>query len=205
MKHATLLNVNGDARELAVEPRRTLLDVLTEDFKLSRTKEGCGIGECGACTVYMDGKLVSSCLVLAMDADRKEIVTMEKFTSGDPGFSPTMESFIHPDQIARRANFGSVGAKTRTEVPTFCHLCPAHCSMNAIVEDGRVVDLEPDMESGLYAEQCAVNKGRFTIPESPPRGCRMRWPVAGRRRTPDPSAPPIRTPRIQGRASLLIR
>jgi anaerobic selenocysteine-containing dehydrogenase len=165
MKHVTRLNVNGNAREMAVEPRQTLLDVLTEDFKLSRTKEGCGIGECGACTVYMDGKLVSSCLVLAMDADRKDIVTMEKFTAGDPGFSPTMESFIHPDQIARRANFGSVSAKTRSEVPTFCHLCPAHCSMNAIVEDGRVVDLEPDMESGLYAEQCAVNKGRFTIPE----------------------------------------
>ncbi len=75
MRHATRLNVNGEARELALEPMQTLLDVLTEDFRLSRTKEGCGIGECGACTVYMDGKLVSSCLVLAMDADGKEIVT----------------------------------------------------------------------------------------------------------------------------------
>jgi anaerobic selenocysteine-containing dehydrogenase len=165
MKQMTRLNVNGDAHDLAVEPNQTLLDVLTEDLRLSRTKEGCGIGECGACTVYMEGKLISSCLVLAMDADGKEIVTMEKFTAGHPGFSPTMEGFIHPDQLARRANFGSAGAQTRSEVPTFCHLCPAHCSMNAIVEDGRVVDLEPDMESGLYAEQCAVNKGRFTIPE----------------------------------------
>ncbi len=165
MKHVTRLNVNGGDRELAVEPTQTLLDVLIEDFKLSRTKEGCGIGECGACTVYMDGKLVSSCLVLATDADGKEIVTMEKFTAGDPGFSPTMESFIHPDELARRANFGSGESTERTVVPTFCHLCPAHCSMKAIVDNGKVVDLEPDMESGLYAEQCAVNKGRFTIPE----------------------------------------
>jgi anaerobic selenocysteine-containing dehydrogenase len=113
----------------------------------------------------MDGKLVSSCLVLAMDADGKDVVTMEKLTAGEPGFHPIMEAFIHPDQGARRTSFASPGAKTTTEIPTFCHLCPAHCSMNAIVQDGRVVDLEPDMESGLYAEQCAVNKGRFTIPE----------------------------------------
>ena len=165
MMHTTRLNVNGEVRELAVEPRRTLLDVLTEDYRLARTKEGCGIGECGACTVSMDGKLVNSCLVLAMDADRKDIVTMEKTTAGDSGFSPMMEAFIHPDQGARRASTASPGTKTSTEIPTFCHLCPAHCSMKAIVEDGRVVDLEPDMESGLYAEQCAVNKGRFTIPE----------------------------------------
>ncbi|MDP6560610.1 MAG: molybdopterin-dependent oxidoreductase, partial [Candidatus Binatia bacterium] len=76
-----------------------------------------------------------------------------------------MEAFIHPDHGARRTSLAEPGTKPTTEAPTFCHLCPAHCSMMAIVEEGRVVDLEPDMESGLYAEQCAVNKGRFTIPE----------------------------------------
>ena len=64
---------------------RTLLEVLVEDFRLAKTKEGCSIGECGACTVAMDGKLVSSCLVLAVDADGKDIVTMEKLTAGEPG------------------------------------------------------------------------------------------------------------------------
>ena len=165
MKHDIQLQVNGQRRDMAVDSSRTLLDVLQEDFRFARTKEGCGIGECGACTVEMDGKFVSACLLLALDADRKDIVTMEKQTAGMPGFHPLMEAFIHPDEGARRTNFTSPGVKSSTEVPTFCHLCPAHCSMLAIVQDGKVVDLEPEMESGLYAEQCAVNKGRFTIPE----------------------------------------
>ncbi|OGA43433.1 MAG: hypothetical protein A3G25_12480 [Betaproteobacteria bacterium RIFCSPLOWO2_12_FULL_63_13] len=165
MKHDIQLQVNGQRRAMTVESTRTLLDVLEEDFRLARTKEGCGIGECGACTVEIDGNLSSACLVLAVDADQKNIVTMEKQTAGMPGFHPLMEAFIHPDDGARRTNFASPGVKSSAEVPTFCHLCPAHCSMLAIVEDGKVVDLEPEMESGLYAEQCAVNKGRFTIPE----------------------------------------
>ena len=164
-RHSVRLKVNGEVRHLTVDPWRTLLDVLLEDFKLARTKEGCSIGECGACTVSMDGKFVNSCLLLAIDADGRDIVTMEKLTAGAPGFHPLMEAFIHPDHGARQANFGSVRSKTSTETFTFCHLCPAHCSMKAIVQDGKVVDLEPDMESGLCAEQCAVNKGRFTIPE----------------------------------------
>lgn len=165
MKIATRLTVNGKQRELAVAPSRTLLEVLVEDFRLAKTKEGCSIGECGSCTVSLDGKLVSACLVLAADADGKDIVTMEKLTAGQPGFHPVMEAFIHPDQGARQANFAARDAKPSTEILTFCHLCAGHCSMKAIVQDGKLVDLEPDMESGLYAEQCALNKGRFTIPE----------------------------------------
>ena len=159
------LSINGEVREMSVEASRTLLEVLVEDFRLSKTKEGCSIGECGACTVAMDGKLVSSCLLLAVDAHGKDIVTMEKLTTGDPGFSPMMEAFIHPDKGARRTNFGSSGAGTSTVIPTFCHVCATHCSINVVVEDGKVVDLEPEMESGLFSEQCPVNKGRFSIPE----------------------------------------
>ncbi len=176
MKHTVRLSVNGETRDLMVEPSTTLLDVLTEDFRLSRTKEGCGVGECGACTVSLNGKLVNSCLTLAVDADRRDIVTMESVAAGKPGFSPMMEAFIHPDTGARRASTADPGTKPASEVPTFCHLCPAHCSMKAIVEDGRVVDLEPDMESGLYAEQCAVNKGRFTIPEVMQHKDRLLYP-----------------------------
>ncbi|MCC6475021.1 MAG: molybdopterin-dependent oxidoreductase [Burkholderiales bacterium] len=166
---AIRLNVNGVSRDMEVAPWRTLLDVLVEDFRLAKTKEGCSIGECGACTVSMDGKLVCSCLVQAVEAHGRNVVTMEKLTGGETGFSPMREAFIHPDQGARRARAGeathSPGTKDSKAVFTFCHLCAGHCSMKAIVEDGRVVDLEPDMESGLYAEQCALNKGRFTIPE----------------------------------------
>ncbi|MGD0023263.1 MAG: molybdopterin-dependent oxidoreductase [Xanthobacteraceae bacterium] len=177
MKHKTRFTVNGEVRELAVESSRTLLDVLIEDFRLAKTKEGCSIGECGACSVMMDGKLVSSCLVLAADASGKDIVTMEKVTAGETRFHPAMEAFIHPDEGARRTSFASPGAGTREEVFTFCHLCAGHCSMKAIVEDGRVVDLEPDMESGLYAEQCALNKGRFTIPEVLGHKDRLLYPL----------------------------
>ena len=165
MAHLTRLTVNGEVREITVQPRQTLLDVLIEQFKLTKTKEGCSVGECGACTVSMDGKLVNACLVLASNADGKDIVTMEKVTAGEAGFHPLMEAFIHPDAGARRANYGVPPREPSREVYTFCHLCAGHCSMKAIVEDGRVVDLEPDMQSGLFSEQCALNKGRFTIPE----------------------------------------
>src|SRR3989304_3275836 len=102
-KFKVRLTVNGEQREFAVDPWRTLLGVLVEDFRLAKTKEGCSIGECGACTVAMDSKLVSSCLVLAVDADGKDIVTMEKLTAGESRFNPLMEAFIHPDEGARRA------------------------------------------------------------------------------------------------------
>ena len=165
MKHDIHLTVNDDARDMKVEPWQTLLDVLTEDFRLARTKEGCSVGECGGCSVAIDGRIVNSCLVLAVDADGKDVVTMETTTADNDGFHSLMEDFIHPDPEERRAGYALPHSQTSEEVHTFCHLCPGHCSMIAIVEDGRVVDLEPEMESGLYAEQCALNKGRFTIPE----------------------------------------
>src|ERR1039457_496462 len=115
-KYKVRLTVNGEDREIAVDPWRTLLEVLVEDFRLAKTKEGCSIGECGACTVSVDGKLVSSCLLLAVDADGKDIVTMEKLTAGESGFNSLMEAFIHPDEGARRARHtgfaSTAGTKT---------------------------------------------------------------------------------------------
>ncbi|MAF49617.1 MAG: molybdopterin-dependent oxidoreductase [Rhodospirillales bacterium] len=184
MMEKARFTVNGEVRELALAPTRTLLDVLVGEYRMSRTKEGCGVGECGACGVSIDGKLVCSCLVLAADAAGRDIVTMENETAGTPGFSPLMEAFIHPDEGARRTDYSDPGAPETTtkitgestEVPTYCHLCPAHCAMKAVVEGGQIVDLEPDMDSGLYAEQCAVNKGRFTIPEVLGHKDRLRFP-----------------------------
>ena len=77
MKKLITLNVNGKVRELAVEPNRTLTQTLRDDLGLLGTKEGCGVGDCGACTVIMDGKPVNSCLILAVQADRSEITTIE--------------------------------------------------------------------------------------------------------------------------------
>ncbi len=71
------LTVNGQRQELAVEPNVTLLDLLREELRLTGAKEGCGAGECGACLVLLDGRPVASCLVLAVDADGREVETVE--------------------------------------------------------------------------------------------------------------------------------
>jgi aerobic-type carbon monoxide dehydrogenase small subunit (CoxS/CutS family) len=76
------LNVNGVARTCEVNPWRRLLDVLREDLHLTGTKEGCGEGECGACTVLIDGKAVNSCLVAAAQAEGHELTTVEGLAEG---------------------------------------------------------------------------------------------------------------------------
>jgi carbon-monoxide dehydrogenase small subunit len=89
--------VNGKQHQVSVIPSRTLLEVIREDLGLTGTKEGCGMGECGACTVIMDGKTVNSCLVLAGEADGKTITTIEGLANGDQ---------LHPIQQAFADNGG---------------------------------------------------------------------------------------------------
>jgi aerobic carbon-monoxide dehydrogenase small subunit len=87
------MTVNGKIHELQVKPWATLLEILRDDLGLTGTKEGCGLGECGACTVIMDGKTVNSCLVLAPEADEKEIITIEGLAQGDK-LHPIQEAFM---------------------------------------------------------------------------------------------------------------
>ncbi len=77
MKHLIQLCVNGERYELAVPAQKTLLEVLREELKLTGTKHGCELGECGTCTVLIDGELVLSCLTLAIEAQGHEITTVE--------------------------------------------------------------------------------------------------------------------------------
>ena len=72
-----IITVNGKEYELQIEPSATLLNVLREDLGLTGAKEGCGIGECGACTVIVDGVTVNACLILAMEAQGSQITTIE--------------------------------------------------------------------------------------------------------------------------------
>ncbi|MGM0446442.1 MAG: (2Fe-2S)-binding protein [Bacillota bacterium] len=92
------LTVNGENRELNVKPHTRLLDLLREDLGLTGTKEGCGKGECGACTVIMDNKVVASCLVLAVQADGAEILTVEGLAKEDK-LHPIQESFIEKGAV----------------------------------------------------------------------------------------------------------
>ena len=70
-------NINGDSKEFLCDPRETLLDVLRDNLALTGAKEGCGTGDCGACSVIFEGKVVCSCLVLAVEAEGKTIETVE--------------------------------------------------------------------------------------------------------------------------------
>jgi carbon-monoxide dehydrogenase small subunit len=87
------IEVNGETHELLVKPSATLLDIIREDLALTGTKEGCGIGECGACTVIIDGETVNACLVLAVEADGKQITTIEGLARGDM-LHPIQQAFI---------------------------------------------------------------------------------------------------------------
>ena len=87
------LTVNGVARNAEVHPMARLLDVIREDFGLTGTKEGCGEGECGACSVILDGALVNACLIPALQAQGCDLRTVEGLAPKD-GLSPLQEAFL---------------------------------------------------------------------------------------------------------------
>ena len=82
-KQTIRLTINGEASELAVEPSRSLLDALRVEGGLTGTKKGCDVGECGSCTILMNGQPVNACLVLAAEADSADIVTVEGLQAAD--------------------------------------------------------------------------------------------------------------------------
>ena len=88
-----VLKVNGINYKVAVEPQRTLVEVLRDTLGLTGTKKSCSEGECGACTVLMDGKPAASCLVLALDAQGKEVTTIEGLSEGEK-LHPIQEAFV---------------------------------------------------------------------------------------------------------------
>ncbi len=91
-----VLRVNGTEHRLMLDPRTTLLDALREHLHLTGSKKGCGLGQCGACTVLMDGKRVKSCLSLAALAEGREITTIEGLAQGDQ-LHPLQSAFIERD------------------------------------------------------------------------------------------------------------
>ena len=98
MSHRITLIVNGNQREVELnDPRVTLLDLLRERLHLTGTKKGCDRGQCGACTVHLDGRRINSCLALALSCDGADVLTIEGVALGDA---------LHPVQAAFIANDG---------------------------------------------------------------------------------------------------
>jgi aerobic carbon-monoxide dehydrogenase small subunit len=106
MKTIIQLTVNGEPVEAAVEPNQTLLQFLRDDLGLTGTKHGCGLGDCGACTVIVDGMPVNSCLVLAVQAAGREVLTIEGLAENGK-LHPIQQAFV--DKGAIQCGFCSPG------------------------------------------------------------------------------------------------
>ncbi|SPF35818.1 Glyceraldehyde dehydrogenase small chain [Syntrophobacter sp. SbD1] len=98
MKKVIRLTINDKDYEVAVDPNQTLVDLLRYDLGLTGTKKGCGMGDCGSCTVIMDGRPVNSCLVLAMQANGRTITTIEGLETHE-GLHPVQKAFVEKGAI----------------------------------------------------------------------------------------------------------
>jgi len=94
MKQTLSFVLNGEPVEVDIEPHLTLLEVLRDTLGLTGTKEGCGAGECGACTVLLDGKTVNACIFPAMEAEAKNVVTIEGIADAQGNLHPIQKAFI---------------------------------------------------------------------------------------------------------------
>ena len=143
------LKVNGTRHKLPVEPRTTLLDLLRENLHLTGTKKGCDYGQCGACTVHVDGQRVNSCLSFAVMHDGQEITTIEGLADGDQ-LHPMQEAFVKhdgfqcgyctPGQImsavacVREGHAGSEGEIREYMSGNICR-CGAYTNIVAAIQD----------------------------------------------------------------------
>src|SRR5215470_2344033 len=94
--HRVTLKINGEEKRLDVDPATTLLDVLRNHLDLTGTKKGCDHGQCGACTVLVDGRRINSCLTLAVMKEGAEVTTIEGLSNGGP-LNPLQQAFIDHD------------------------------------------------------------------------------------------------------------
>jgi xanthine dehydrogenase YagT iron-sulfur-binding subunit len=93
------LRINGEARSMTVDTRRSLLDLLRDHLGLTGAKKGCDHGQCGACTIHLDGRRVVSCLTLAAQANGRDVVTIEGLGGADGALHPMQQAFIDHDAL----------------------------------------------------------------------------------------------------------
>ena len=94
MKQTITFNLNGESVQVEIEPHLTLLQLLRDKLELTGTKEGCGMGECGACTVILNGKTVNSCIFPAIEVDGKNVMTIEGLTDAQGNLHPIQKAFV---------------------------------------------------------------------------------------------------------------
>ncbi|MBI2879989.1 MAG: (2Fe-2S)-binding protein [Candidatus Tectomicrobia bacterium] len=94
-KRLITLRVNGEEHEVAIEPRRLLVEAIRDDLGLTGTKRGCESGVCGCCTVLLDGRNIKSCLMLAIQAQDAEVTTVEGLRGEDGGLHPIQEAYVN--------------------------------------------------------------------------------------------------------------
>jgi aerobic carbon-monoxide dehydrogenase small subunit len=94
MKQILNFILNGEPIQVEIEPHLTLLQLLREELELTGAKEGCGMGECGACTVLLDGKTINSCIFPAVEAEGKDITTIEGIADARGGLHPIQKAFV---------------------------------------------------------------------------------------------------------------
>jgi carbon-monoxide dehydrogenase small subunit len=94
MRQKLTVRVNGEPRELEVDTRMTLAEMLREELRLTGTHIGCGTGNCGACTVFLNDSTVKSCSVLAADVDAQDVMTIEGLSGGPEDLHPIQEAFV---------------------------------------------------------------------------------------------------------------
>ena len=151
------LTVNGETMELDVSPNELLLNVLRERLELTGTKYGCGIGECGACTVWLNGTPVLGCLVLAVSADGGEVRTIEGLAAPDGTLDPLQQAFI--DENAFQCGYCTPGMlmmtkKLMEEIPEPTedelrdYLKGNHCRCTGYVSIVRAVNRAAKSEGG---------------------------------------------------------
>jgi carbon-monoxide dehydrogenase small subunit len=99
MKRRIRLKINGEQHEIEIKTSSTLLSLLRDELGLKGTKEGCGAGTCGACSVIIDGKVIDSCIFPAMDADGKEVLTVEGLAGENGKLHPLQEAFMEEGAV----------------------------------------------------------------------------------------------------------
>ncbi len=130
--------INGEEKDFLCEPRQSLLEVLRDVLFMTGTKEGCNDGNCGACTVIFDGRIVDSCLVLGVEAQGKEITTIEGLATAE-GLHPLQQAFLENAALQ-------------------CGIC----TPGFIVASKGLLDKEPDVDEGRIRHWLAGNLCRCT-------------------------------------------